>query len=266
MAAPDRNCWTTRSTAPQLTEGMVQVWRVALDAPRSIVEQLKTVLSNRERERTEEIAFERQRLRFIMGRACLRVLLGDYLRQSPRDLDFTYGPHGKPALRSSQAIGSIRFNLAHSHEMALYAFALNREVGVDIEHWHTVDDGPGIARRFFAPEEIKELEALPPDRWQEGFFRCWTRKEAYIKARGEGLTMPLSEFSITVQSRDQAVLLRSVADPNDVSRWSVEDLHPADQFSAALVAEGADWSVELFQLPEWPDRYNDLAPLFRRLK
>jgi len=265
LAASDRDCWIARSAAPQLTEGTIHVWRATLDAPRPIMDQLAKVLSHDERERVGRFVFERHRLRFTVGRACLRILLGDYLKQAPRGLEFVYGSHGKPALRSSQTTRNIRFNLAHSHGIVLYAFALNREVGIEVEHWHTMEDGPGIARRFFAPEEIRELDTIPPDRWQEGFFRCWTRKEAYIKARGEGLTIPLSAFSMTVQPGDRLALRRSAEHPEDISRWSVEELQPAELSSGAIVAEGSDWSMERFRLPDWPDRYDDLAPLFRQL-
>ncbi len=266
LTAGETDCWMMRSTIPRLTEGTIHVWRAMLDAPRPVVDGLEVVLSHDERQRTERFPVERHRLRFVVGRACLRILLGGYLRQAPDKLEFSYGSHGKPTLRAGQVAEVIRFNLAHSRGLALYAFALNREVGIDVEHWHAMEDGPGIARRFFAPDEVRELAAVPPHQWEEGFFRCWTRKEAYIKARGEGLTIPLRHFSITTQPGDRGALLRSAADPEGPSRWSVEELRPAELSSGAIVAEGTDWSIERFQLPEWPDRYEDVTPWFRQLE
>lgn len=228
--------------------------------------ELSAALSDDERHRTKRFVQDRRRLRFVIGRACLRILLGGYLQLPPTELIFSYGSHGKPALRADSAAASIRFNLAHSQDIALYAFALDREVGVDVEHWHAVEDGPGIAQRFFAPEEVRELAALPPDRWEEGFFRCWTRKEAYLKARGEGLAIPLSTFFVTVGPGERKAWVRSTVDPECVSRWSVIEIRPATRSSAAIAAEGSDWTVRQFQLPEWPQRSAELAPLLRQLK
>jgi 4'-phosphopantetheinyl transferase len=256
----------TRSSVPCLKEGAIHVWRVGLDAPTTIVTKLSTTLSKDERQRTEQLVLERHRHRFIIGRAGLRILLGAYLKQAPKELVFSYGPHGKPALQTDRSASSIRFNLAHSQSIALYAFALDRDVGVDVEHWQAVEDAAGIAQRFFAPDEIKELKALPTDRWEEGFYRCWTRKEAYIKARGKGLTIPLSTFSVIVRSGERAASVRSTADPEGVSQWSVEEIRPAARSSAAVAAEGSGWTVERFQLPQWPKRSAELARLLRQLE
>ena len=222
MTAPDIRQWQQSTTAPPLTGDAVHVWLVALDAPQSIVDALRINLSPDELERAAKFVFERHRHRFIVGRSCLRILLGRYLGRPPRELAFHYGPCGKPELPGDTSKDGVHFNLAHSKGTALLGVTSRREIGIDVEHWRTMTDGKDIAERFFAPAEIEQLNSLQPERWQEGFFACWTRKEAYIKARGEGLSIPLNEFAITVRSDNRVAILHSEIDPNDVDRWSAE--------------------------------------------
>ena len=256
--------WQQSTAAPPLTGEAVHVWRVALDAPVAIVDALRSSLSSDELERAAKFVFERHRHRFVVGRACLRILLGGYVGRPPGELEFHYGPCGKPGLVGEVNRNGVRFNLAHSKSTALLGVTSKREIGVDVEHWRNMTDGKDIAERFFASEEIEQLNSLQPEHWQEGFFACWTRKEAYIKARGEGLSVPLNEFAITVRADNRVAILHSDIDPNDVDRWSVQELHPAPECSAAVVVEGSGWALRQLRLPDWPDQIEDLIPLIRQ--
>jgi 4'-phosphopantetheinyl transferase len=232
-----------------------------LDAPQPVVVALRGTLSHDELERADKFVFERHRNRFVVGRACVRLLLGSYVNKSPRELEFNYGPCGKPELAESEHVTGVRFNLAHSKGTGLLGIASGREIGVDVEHWRTMNDGRDIAQRFFAPAEIEQLSSLDPEDWDAGFFACWTRKEAYIKARGEGLSIPLNEFAITAQPDGRVAITHSDVDPGDVDRWSIRQLLTGPECSSALVVEGSGWSPTLLGLPEWPDRIEAAIPL-----
>lgn len=264
MTPIDIGRWQQSTTVPPLTDELIHVWLVTLDAPQSVVDALRINLSPDELERAAKFVFERHRHRFIVGRACLRILLGGYLGRPPAKLEFHYGPCGKPELAHRESQTGLRFNLAHSKSTALVGVASKQEIGIDVEHWRNMTDGKDIAERFFAREEIEQLNSLQPERWQQGFFACWTRKEAYIKARGEGLSVPLNEFAITVRADNRVAILHSDIDPKDVDRWSVQELQPGAECSAAVVVEGSGWSIRQLRLPDWPDQIDDLIPLIRQ--
>jgi 4'-phosphopantetheinyl transferase len=140
----------------------------------------------------------------------------------------------------------LRFNLSHSQDLALYAVTSNREVGVDLEYIQRDFDTRQIAERFFSTREIAALHALPANLQTESFFRCWTRKEAYVKARGEGLSLPLEQFDVSLSPDDPAALLNVAGNPAEVSRWSLRELTPAPGYMAAIAVEGKDLSLSCF--------------------
>jgi 4'-phosphopantetheinyl transferase len=217
----------------QLDSNEVHVWRASLDVDSTVRERLSAVLSAAEQERAARFAFSRDRNRFAVARAILRHLLGAYLGEPPQDVVIEVLPHGKPVLTAAARIPSLRFNLSHSHEFALSAFCLEHEVGIDIEKIKPQVAFEGIESRYFSPQECAELEALPGDLRPEGFFLCWTRKEAYVKARGEGLQVPLESFSVSL-TPGKPVVLRS----SDEKRWSLYTLDPTAGFVGALAVEG----------------------------
>jgi len=158
-----------------------------------------------ERQRAERFRFERDRRRFIVAHGVLRDILGRYLKCSPAQVSFSYNQYGKPALaQESEAIG-LRFNMSHSHEVALYALTRAREVGVDVELLREDFASLEIAERFFSRSEVALLNSLAPELRTDGFFNCWTRKEAYIKALGEGLSHPLDRFAVSLAPGSQRV-------------------------------------------------------------
>ncbi|MDQ2975523.1 MAG: 4'-phosphopantetheinyl transferase superfamily protein, partial [Acidobacteriota bacterium] len=185
----------------------VHLWQARLDDQLAVT--LKPLLSEEETARANRFHFIKDRNDFIVARGLLRKLLAAYLGVAgSADLTFSYGDKGKPFLAENQR-SSINFNLAHSHGMALYAFSHDRELGVDLEFVKDELADEEIADRFFSTTEVKALQRVPAELRRQAFFNCWTRKEAYIKARGEGLSMPLNDFDVSLAPGEPAALLRN---------------------------------------------------------
>jgi 4'-phosphopantetheinyl transferase len=233
--------WSSAAHPAALPDNELHVWRASLDCEPSIVRDMEATLSGDEIARAARFHFRRDRDRFVAGRNILRALLGAYLNKPPASLNFSYGPRGKPALQIEDLGANTKFNLSHSQGLAVYAFALDREVGIDVELVRPEFAGFEIADRFFSPREVAALRALPQDLQAEGFFNCWTRKEAYVKARGEGLQIPLESFSVSLTPSEPPRL-----ESSDGSRWSLHSFEPGPRYVAALVAEASDW-----QLRQW---------------
>jgi len=201
------------------------------------VRAASALLSGVERQRANRFAFDRDRHRFIVARALLRRLLGARLGTRPEAVELVYGPHGKPALAPRHAPADLRFNLSHSEDLAAYAFAHGREIGVDVEAVRSMCDADAIAARFFSARENQTYLSLDSRDRPRGFFHCWTRKEAFIKALGDGLSCPLDRFDVSLAPGEPARILRLARAPGDGRRWRMESFAPAAGFVAALVAE-----------------------------
>jgi 4'-phosphopantetheinyl transferase len=193
------------------------------------------ILADDEKRRAERFHFAEDRERFTVARGALRVLLTRYVNAEPTAIRFTYNSYGKPALVSDQP---VRFNVSHSGGVALYAVAKNREVGVDVERVRPEFAGEAIAERFFSPREVEALRGLPRSQIVEGFFNCWTRKEAYIKARGKGLSIPLDKFDVSLAPGETAVLYADRDCPAETGRWQMWNLCPGPGFAGAAAVEG----------------------------
>ncbi len=226
----------------QLNGDELHVWLARLEVdPQQLVE-LKRALSPDELERADNFYFERDRRSFIAARGILRTLLARYLAAAPSALRFDYNEFGKPRLAGAPENCDLRFNLSHSGGLALVAIALARDVGVDIE---AIDNSVGteeIAKNFFSTGEVSALQHLPQSLRLMGFFNCWTRKEAYIKARGMGLSIPLDSFDVSLHPDEPADLIRT-AEPSDRLNWKIENLEIDEQFAAAVAAAGRNWKV-----------------------
>jgi 4'-phosphopantetheinyl transferase len=209
------------------------------------------VLSQDEVERAGRFHFPRHRNHFIVARGLLRTILASYLDVKPSELRFSYAAKGKPSLENFLNRSNLKFNLAHSHERAIYGFTRNREVGIDIEFEREDLADEDVAKRFFSKAEVAALQTLSPEERKTAFFRCWTRKEAYIKARGEGLSMPLNQFDVSLTPGEPAALLRNRTDVNEISRWSMQSLSVDPGYVAALVVEGHNWRIKTFRTPTW---------------
>jgi len=238
VCSPD---WSNPPGEPHLEKENIHVWRASLDCEAAVLRRLETTLAPDEKSRAARFIFARDRNHFIAARGILRTLLGAYLQRSAADVGFLYGPQNKPAIHSGSAEPPIHFNLSHSHGLAIYAFAQRREVGIDLEMIQPAFAGEEIAERFFSSQELAELRSLPPQLRADGFFLCWTRKEAYMKARGTGMGIPLDSFDVSL-SPGKPAELRST----DSDRWSMQSLQPAHGYAGAVVAEGKDWGLRLW--------------------
>jgi 4'-phosphopantetheinyl transferase len=239
--------WHWPPVALTLSRQTVHVWSVSLEQPAPLIHQLEQLLSADEQERAARFHFERDRRRFIVGRGALRTLLGRYVQVEPTQLKLCYGKYGKPYLAEESKGSALHFNLAHSHELAVYAFTREGKVGIDIEYIHPLADLDQIAARFFSKSESTSLLGLPGDQRLLAFFNCWTRKEAYIKALGEGLSHPLDQFQVSLLPGEPAQLLQVQGAPEEVSRWSMTAFVPAPGYVAALLVEGRSCAVEFWQ-------------------
>ena len=215
----------------------VHIWEVELDAVSDQVTTLRKTLSKSEVERADRFLHARARDRFVLGRGIARTLLGGYLEVSPRELSFSYSESGKPSIDSANA-PNIRFNLSHSGSVALVGVTRGREIGVDVEEADRRVSDERIARRFFASSEVEQLDALPESERRLGFLRCWTRKEAYVKARGEGmLSTPPNSYAVSLAPEVPALLHVDGQSADAIARWRLEDLSENGRYIAAVCAE-----------------------------
>jgi 4'-phosphopantetheinyl transferase len=217
--------------------GPIRVWRIDLDRTEGETAALGALLSADERARADRFRFPIDQRRFTAARGLLRVLLGRTIGSPPQEIEFSYGTRGKPGLRRPADSG-LEFNLTHSHGLALVATSWGRSVGIDLEFHRREFDFRGIAGRFFTPQESAQIEALPEDARRPAFFRGWTRKEAFLKARGDGLWLGLDQFEVSIDPAAPARLVRTAWDPDEARRWTLHDLEVAAGFSAALAVEG----------------------------
>lgn len=230
-----------------LSANEVHVWHARLDD--HAAERFRPLLAEDEIARADRFHFAKDRNHYIVARGWLRKLLAGYLGILPTGLRFDYAEKGKPSLVANQA-NAINFNLAHSHGLAIFAFSAGREIGVDLEFIREDVEDEKIAERFFSGREIAELRAVPIELRKQAFFNCWTRKEAYIKARGEGLSMPLDQFDVSLAPGEAAALLRNDKEPDEVRRWTMQSVSVPDGYVAALVVEGDDWQLKSFEVKQ----------------
>jgi len=221
----------------------VHIWPVRTEASSEVLERFRLLLSSDEQERAERFHFDHLVRRFVLARGALRILLGHYLDVSPISLQFNYGAKGKPKLETNR---DLQFNASHSEELALFAFTLGCEVGVDVEHVHSLPDMQAIATRFFCAEEAAELMSLPDDQRGKAFFLCWTRKEAYIKAIGDGLSAPLDDFRVTLNPAEAARFVHISGDAGAAARWMLHNLELDQSYAGALAYRDARRPVHLF--------------------
>jgi 4'-phosphopantetheinyl transferase len=228
--------WEDPPARPTLSGHEAQVWRAFLVPGKGDVERSWEHLSPEERDRAERFRFQRDRDRFILARSTLRAILGRYLDMAPAEVRFSYARHGKPML--AEGYGTrLRFNLAHSRDLALYALTHDREVGIDVEYMRE-DLSEKIADHYFSPMEAARINAMDRVRGKETFFRTWTCKEAYVKARGEGLLMDFNSFSISMNPGAAPVLAEVDGRPADHLRWSFLEIPPAPGYAAAMATDG----------------------------
>lgn len=237
--------WKIVNAAPPLKDREIHVWRASLDWSPAELRQAEMILSDDEKEHAQRFVFEEHRALYTASHAILRHILSYYVNKPLAALRFDKGAHGKPYLIDLPANLQLQFNMSDSKQLALYAVTTHREVGIDIEWMRPGIDIEGIAKRFFSDEEQQQLLALPPDQQLEAFYRCWCRKEAYIKVIGQGLSFPLGEFSVSLGSGMHN--LSSVHHSTEqAKRWSLGSVAVAEGYAAALAAEGEIAQIHYF--------------------
>jgi 4'-phosphopantetheinyl transferase len=242
-----------RSPATALGPDELHVWEAWLDRPRDAVERLRTTLSADERARAARFRFDRDRDRFVVGRGLLRRLLGSYLGTTAAEVSFVYGAHGKPLL----ADAGLWFNVSHSGAVALFAFSTAGEVGIDVELDAPEFARERIAERFFSPAEVTALRSLPPALQGRAFMACWTRKEAFIKARGDGMSLALDSFDVSLTPGSPAALLRTEWSTEEPGQWRLGDVSDPDRrYVAAVALRGDGWRVISRHIP---DKWTNVA-------
>jgi 4'-phosphopantetheinyl transferase len=232
-----------------LSEDEIQVWRVDLEAIRGDESRWQEVLSSDESARASRFHFPADRQRYVAARAMLRTILAGYLETDPRCVSFAYSQKEKPSLGPAHVGNGVTFNISHSGGIALLAFARKRQIGIDVEQVRYDFDVEAIARRFFSAHEQEQLAALPKEKKFASFFRCWTRKEAYIKATGDGLSLPLHQFDVSIVPENGDALLSTRPDNSEAGLWSLREIPAGAGYIAALCVRGRGW-----QLKDWTAR------------
>ena len=222
--------WRRAPETPVLEPDMLHIWCASLLSMPVTVQSLWETLTPDEICRAERFYFQKDRDHFIVARGLLRSILSRYVDMPPNRLQLCYSPCGKPALAKTSNGQNIRFNLSHSNGLALYGITRDREVGIDIEYITADFPGLQVAEQFFSPREVALLRALPAPARRKAFFTFWTLKEAYVKCRGEGLTLSLTHLDVSAGLEARA--------PLHLSRWSLEKLAPIRDYGAAIAVEG----------------------------
>lgn len=223
--------WLDLPASRELAENQIVIWKTLLERQASDLVKLKETLSADEHERASRFYFQRDRDHFVIARGVLRTLLGRYVNAAPSDVRFRYGAQLKPSLDADAP--SVSFNISHTQNLAVFAFARNRRLGVDVEKIRSDFKVADIATRYFSERECRELFSLPAGQQSESFFFCWTRKEAYLKARGEGLHLPLDSFSVSLAPSQPAIFREGVD-----AIWQIRSFSASEQFPAAVVYDG----------------------------
>lgn len=218
-----------------LPPGEIHVWSASLAQEKGDAE----LLPPDELQRGERLLNPLLRRRFFVTRLLVRHILASYLPLRPEELRFLVSPAGKPALVGEEGAAGVRFNITHSGDLLLVAVCRGREVGVDVEEVRPDTDFPAIAGRYFSPAENAVLLSLPPAEQAAAFYRCWTRKEAYLKGRGSGFLIPFDRFSVTLAPGDPAAIVDDRTLPPGAPCWRLADLAVPAGFVAAAAAPGA---------------------------
>ena len=240
--------WRGVASAPALDPDEVHVWKASVSAWAPHKDALQDFLAPEELARAGRFHFAKDRQQFVVARGLLRRLLAHYTGHAPADLQFGTGPVGKPRIDAPVDASSLQFNVSHAADVVLIAVTRYAAVGVDVERWVTDIDFVDLIERFFSPSECSEFLALADDQRRAGFFACWTRKEAYIKATGLGVSRGLDYFDVIVAPDQPPRLVADRLAPEHAAGWRMVDLDVASGHSGALVVAGTDWQPLCFAL------------------
>ena|SRR5688572_29745559 len=228
----------------ELESRTIHIWPIRTAASIGLVSTFERLLAPHEQERAAEFHSDNHRISFIVARGALRTLLGSYLDTSASAIHFEYACNGKPTLAGMP----ITFNVSHSGDLAVFAFTRGCEIGIDVEQIRPIADMQSIAGRFFCPDEAAELNRIPAQERELAFFLCWTRKEAYLKAIGAGLSVPLNEFCVTFRSGERARFIHLGGNEAAANDWMLHDLRLAPDYAAALAYRDTERLLEVLPL------------------
>jgi 4'-phosphopantetheinyl transferase len=224
--------WPQPPAETDLPLGEVHLWSALLDPPEDRLRQFAAVLSTDEQHRAERFRTGTLRYHYIAGRGALRSLLGDYLGADPAAISLSYLAHGKPRLDPPWNSAGLEFNVSHSHGLAIYAFTRQTEIGVDVESIRPMPNAAALMERFFSPQEVDQWRQVPEEGQLRTFFLGWTRKEAWLKALGSGLSFPLDEFCVSLD--DPARVLSIRGDTVEAARWWLASCEPCEGYVASV--------------------------------
>jgi 4'-phosphopantetheinyl transferase len=244
MQPCEDNYWQSPPVDLKLAQDEVHVWCMALDQEPALVERFHATLTGDEQERAAKFYFPKDRQHFIVARGLLRLILGRYLDQAPTQLRFVYNAYGKPSL---EATPSLHFNLSHSKGLALLGVSSDRELGIDLEYVRTDFPFEQVAKSVFSVPEQAILRSLPEAAKPEAFFNAWTRKEAYIKALGQGLSIPLDQFDVAFLPGEPAALREVRGTWANAHDWTLQHLAPAPDYAGAIAVAGSGWQMRCWR-------------------
>lgn len=235
--------WKTTPAKLGLSEDHVDIWRTALDLPLRQIDAYFALLSADEVARARRFKLKRKQREYIISRGMLRRILGQVLKRDPAGLEFAYTEHDKPVLEITRRGLPVCFNVTHSHEQTLIALSLGHVLGIDIELVRPDVQFRQLAKRFFSAQEARELETYTEAGLPRAFFACWTRKEAFVKALGDGIAFGLNEFSVSVNPFDNAVALTTHWDPDEAGKWSLVNIPVGADYIAALAVAAQGYNI-----------------------
>jgi 4'-phosphopantetheinyl transferase len=237
--------WLWRTEPDRLCEAEVHLWVVSLVVTPQRSSDFEGILSPEEHKRAGLFQKALDAQRYVAARGSLRSLLGAYLMTEPDRLQFTYDTFGKPQLADKGAF--VNFSVSHSDDWGLLGFLLGHRIGVDLERVRAEIDVEDLANRFFSPTEFRKLRALPADQQREAFYCAWTRKEAYLKGRGEGLSYGLDRVEVSLAPSEPPMIIKTFDDPNVSQRWTVQHLSPEPGYVGAAAVEANNIEFRCFK-------------------
>jgi 4'-phosphopantetheinyl transferase len=249
MLTMDRRRLRLAPSDPIALEGpVVHIWKANLSGNQADASRFQQIMSQDELARAERFRFAADRRRFVITRGWLRTLLSRYLKVAPQSIRFAYGPYGKPSVAETRPYRrDIKFNVAHSGELAVLAFTCIGEIGIDVEQIRTDFDIDDIAGSYFSAAEVASLKKISPAERYEAFFSCWTRKEAFVKAKSLGLSFDLDQFDVNVGATVPARLLRIRPNQKEVRAWSMSSVDVDPGYVASVAVAGHNWRAVQMQ-------------------
>ncbi len=242
--------WLVPPDLLTLHDGEVHVWRGIVDIPSSDLQVYWETLNGDEQQRARRLRFTQHQRRFTAARGMLRSLLGHYLDLAPQDIELGIGSHGKPFVENPVA-RNLYFNISHSQRIALFGFSHESEIGIDVEGPQPRLDYQSVAKRIMSSQEQVWLNSLPIPKQKTAFLTCWTRKEAFAKAYGKGLTFPFRDLTVTFQP-DQLASIVNIKDPWLNSRpWTMFPVYPRARYAGALVVAGRPHTIRYWDYQQW---------------